>query len=144
MTLEERVANLEARNAISELRSAYCWYTVRGEREAVLALFTDDCVFENARNEGEAAQPVVGKQALRDYLSHMRPARRVPLVMNEVTTVTGDTAEGTCAMVSMGDGGFCGHYMDRFVRVGGRWLFQHRQFFPYWPVYRPSTERLHP
>jgi ketosteroid isomerase-like protein len=142
MQLEERIAALEARHAISELRSRYCWYTVRGERESVLALFTDDCVFENARSEPPVA--LYGKAALREYLARMRPARRVPLVMNEVTTIAGERADGTCAMVSMGDDSFAGHYVDDFVRVDGRWLFQRRQFHPYWPVYRPSAERPHP
>ena len=144
MDLEPRLAALEARIAISELRASYCWYTVRGEREAVLTLFTEDCIFENARSTGDSPVAVHGKAALREYLSRMRPARRVPLVTNEVTSLDGDHASGTCAMLSVGEDGFAGHYVDDFVRIGGGWLFQRRQFFPYWPVYRPSAERLHP
>jgi hypothetical protein len=75
--------------------------------------------------------PVVvrGRQALRAYFDRMKPARRVPLVTNEVTQVSGDHAQGTCAIVST---------------VDGRWLFARRQFFPYWPVYKPSAERIDP
>jgi hypothetical protein len=142
--IETRLAAMEARIAISELRSRYCWYTVRGLRHEVVGLFTDDAVFENSRSEGEAPVVVAGKGALREYFARMRPARRVPLVTNEVTTVDGDRAEGTCAMLSMGDESFCGHYVDRFRREQGHWRFERRQFFPYWPVYRPSAERLHP
>jgi hypothetical protein len=90
--------------------------------------------------------PVVvrGRQALRAYFDRMKPARRVPLVTNEVTQVSGDHAQGTCAMVSFGDDSFCGHYVDHFRKVDGRWLFARRQFFPYWPVYKPSAERIDP
>mgnify|MGYP006213080245 CR=1 FL=1 len=34
--------------------------------------------------------------------------------MNEVTRIQGDVAEGTCAMLSMGEDGFAGHYIDQF------------------------------
>jgi len=142
--MEERLAALEARIAISELRSRYCWYTVRGQREQVLDLFTDDAVFENSRGQGEGPVVVRGKAALREHFAHMQPARRVPLVTNEVLSIAGDRAQGTCAMVSMGGDSFCGHYVDDFLRLQGRWLFQRRQFFPYWPVYKPSAERTEP
>ena len=42
MDIEKRLAAVEARFALSELRSKYCWYTVRGLRDQVVALFTDD------------------------------------------------------------------------------------------------------
>ncbi len=144
MNIETRLAALEARVAISELRSRYCWHTVRGARAAVLALFTDDALFENSRNDVDGPVVVEGKAALREYFMRMKPARRVPLVTNEVTTIEGDRAQGTCAMVSVGDESFCGHYVDDFRRVNGRWLFSRRQFFPYWPLFKPSAERTHP
>jgi ketosteroid isomerase-like protein len=142
--IEKRLEIIESRFAISELRSRYCWYTVRGMREELLALFTDDGVFENSRNEGDTPTSAQGKSELAAYFSKMKPARRVPLVTNEVTRVTGDLAEGTCAMVGVGDDGFAGHYIEQFRRVDGTWLFSRRQFFPYWPIYRPDAKRLHP
>ncbi|HSV81705.1 MAG TPA: nuclear transport factor 2 family protein [Ramlibacter sp.] len=138
--LESRLAAMEARFAISELRSRYCWHTVRAQKQELLELFTEDGVFQNARN-GEV---VAGQPALREYFSRMAPARRIPLVTNEVTTVDGDTAEGTCAMLGVGNESFCGHYIDSFRKVEGRWLFSARRFFPYWPVYQPAPDRIQP
>lgn len=142
--LEKRVEVIEARYAISELRSRYCWYTVRGQREELLTLFTDDGVFENSRAEGETPARAQGQAELAAYFSRIKPARRVPLVTNEVTRVDGDSAEGTCAMLGVGDDGFAGHYIEQFRRVDGVWLFSSRQFFPYWPLYKPDATRVHP
>lgn len=81
-TIEERLGLLEARNAISELRSTYCWYTARGMRDELVGLFTDDGLFENARSEGADPVRVHGRAQLLDYFARMKPARRIPLVMN--------------------------------------------------------------
>lgn len=142
--LEKRLEVIEARYAISELRSRYCWYTVRGMRAELLTLFTEDGVFENARREDESPARAEGQDALAAYFSHMKPARRVPLVTNEVTRVNGASAEGTCAMVGVGEDGFAGHYIEQFRRVDDVWLFSSRRFFPYWPMYRPDATRVHP
>jgi hypothetical protein len=142
--LDRRLRMIEARFEISELRSKYCWYTVRGERDGVLALFTEDGIFQNARNEKEAPAKVQGTQALADYFSRIKPARRVPLVTNEVTVINDNLAEGTCAMLGVGDDGFAGHYVDQFRCVDGVWLFSSRCFYPYWPIYKPATDRPHP
>jgi hypothetical protein len=142
--IETRLADLEARIAISELRSKYCWYTVRGFQSELLALFTEDGVFQNARNAEEEPVTVTGKKQLAQYFERIAPARRVPLATNEVVTIDGDHAEGTCAMVSVGTDGFAGHYIDTFEKVEGKWLFSARRFFPYWPIYRPAADRTHP
>lgn len=140
----KRLEIIEARIAISELRSKYCWYTTRGLKEELLSLFTDDGIFQNSRSTAGAPHVVKGTAALSEYFSRMRPARRVPLVMNEVTHVTGDFAEGTCAMQAVGEESFCGHYIDDFRRVNSKWLFAVRRFYPYWPTYMPDPERRHP
>jgi SnoaL-like domain len=142
--LEARIAMLETRNALSELRAKYCWYTVRGERAEVLKLFTGDAVFQNFRQEGLEPVTLTGKPAMDAYFTRMKPGRRVPLVCNEVTHIDGDRAYGTCAMQSVGEDGFCGHYFDEFRKVDGQWLFSVRRFYPYSPIFRPSTEHPHP
>lgn len=144
-TLEQRIADLEARNEISELRSAYCWHTTRGEADAVRSLFVEEGIFQNIRG-GTDGQPLVicGQAAMTEYFSRMRPARRIPVVMNEVTRVEGDKAEGTCVMVNHTDAPFCGHYIDDFAKVGGKWRFAVRRFYTYWPVYEPAPDRKAP
>ncbi len=139
-----RLQAMEDRIAISELRSMYCWYTARAMKEDVVELFADDAIFENTRGSQASPVRIVGRAALADFFTKMRPGRRIPLVVNEVIQVDGDEAQGTCAMVSFGEDNFVGHYVDKFRRVGGRWLFSHRQFFPYWPDFRPDSQRLHP
>lgn len=141
--IERRLAIVEAKFALSELRSAYCWHTTRGDRQAVVALFTEDGLFQNHRGEDEPVT-ITGHEALLRHFAPMRPARRVPVVMNEVSHVDGDTAEGTCVMQSFGDDGFVGHYIDRFRVVGECWLFSERRFFPYWPTFAPSGTRANP
>lgn len=142
--IEKRLAELEARVAISELRAKYCWYTVRGLRDDVVNLFTEDGVFENSRNEQGDIISVVGRNALQEYFSRMKPARRIPVVSNEVTHLDGDRAEGTAVMQSLGEERFCGHYIDQYRKLNGQWLFSKRQFFPYWPLFKPNAERRHP
>jgi hypothetical protein len=142
--LEQRVEALEARNAISELRAAYCWHTARARREALVELFTPDGIFENTRDAAAEPVRVEGRDALFAFFSRMTPARRIPLVMNEVVRIAGESAEGTCAMMALGKDHFCGHYIDDFRKAGGRWLFSRRRFFPYWPDYRPDPMRVDP
>jgi hypothetical protein len=143
-TIEERLDAIEARTALSELRSSYCWYTTRGLKAEVLELFTEDGVFENHRTTGGTPAVASGHAELAAYFERMAPGRRLPVVMNEVLRIDGDEAEGTCVMMSMGQEGFCGHYVDTFRRAGGRWRFSRRSFFPYWPDFAPNAERRDP
>ncbi len=143
-SLESRIATLEARFALSELRSKYCWHTARGDREAVVALFTVNGVFENHRKPGRVPAVAIGHHEIRAYLSQMAPGRRLPSVTNEVIRIDGDTAQGTCFMSSIGDEPFCGHYIDSFRLHQGQWLFSRREFYPYWPVFAPSPDHTTP
>jgi hypothetical protein len=144
-TLERRIADLEARFAVSELRSTYCWYTTRGEVQAVVELFAEDAVFENSRGTSKAPVIVRGRDAIARHLSSMRPGRRIPLMVNEVTRILDiDRAEGTCVMTNVGEDPFCGHYVDEFVKVEEIWRFSARRFFPYSPQFSPSADRLAP
>ena len=45
-SMEERMATLEAKDAIRELTASYCHAVVRKDVEAILELFTEDGVFE--------------------------------------------------------------------------------------------------
>ena len=143
-SLEDRLEIIEARTALSELRSKYAWYTARGLKDEVLALFTEDGVFENHRTPDGQPAIAAGKAELAAYFRHMAPGRRLPTVMNEVLRIDGDTADGTCVMVSVGNESFCGHYIDIFARVENNWLFRKRSFFPYWPIFAPSPDARAP
>ena len=142
--IEQRIADIEARFAISELRSKYSWHTVRAQKPELIELFTEDGVFENWRTEGDAPVVVTGRKALAQYFDRMRPARRIPMATNEVTTINGDRAEGSCVMFAMGEEEFCGHYIDSFEKCNGVWLFKVRRYYPYWPMYKPDAQRRQP
>jgi SnoaL-like domain len=143
--LERRIDRIEARTAVSELRSTYCWYITRGFGKDIAALFTDDGVFQNVRG-GVGGQPkiVSGKAALQENFARIQPAMRIPLIMNEVIRIDRNAATGTCAMVAFGDETFSGHYYDEFRRENGRWLFSRREYYTYWPVFMPSPDLQHP
>jgi len=134
---EQQIYVLEARVLISELRSRYCWYTTRGDRESVVNLFTKDCRFVNHRSAKNVVT-IHGRENLFNHLSEMKPGRRIPMVMNEITSVYTDTASGTCVMYALGEDPFCGHYEDTFKKVDDDWLFSSRSFYPYSPIFRPS------
>jgi len=142
--IERRVAALEARHEISELRARYCWYITRAMLPELVALFTDDGVFENTRNAAAPPVRVCGRDELARFFQKTQAGRRTPMVANEVIHIGDSEAEGTCVMVSFGDDSFCGHYVDTFRKVDGRWLFSARRFRPYWPDYRPDPTHLHP
>lgn len=142
--LLKRLEVIEARFALGELRSKYCWYTSRGLKEDVLDLFTEDGIFENHRTPSGEPAVAAGRAELAAYFERMQPGRRLPTVMNEVVRVEDDRAEGTCVMLSVGDEEFCGHYVDEFQKVAGTWLIRKRSFFPYWPSFAPSPNRRHP
>lgn len=140
--IEARLAVLEAKNAISELRSKYCWFTTRGDAAGILSLFTEDGIFQNIRGGKDGAPLVIaGKAALTEYFARAKPARRVPATLNEVTEVTGDTATGTAVMTNFTDEPFCGHYIDDFEKIDGVWKFKVRRFYTYWPIYSPAPDR---
>jgi len=136
--LVRRVESIEARIALSELRAKYAWYIAHGAASEVADLFTEDGIFEMY----ETAERVVtmkGRDVIRERLSAVPDGVRVPLVTNEIFSIDGDRARGTCAMhspVSPGQsGGFGGHYVDELQRVRGTWLFSRRTFYYYWPIY---------
>jgi hypothetical protein len=141
-SLEERVAVLEARAQISELRARYAWLAARGRFDLVAdELFTDDLVFEVSRGPGERMR-VEGRQTFKDTIGAQTGSRAievVPVIANETIQVAGDDAWGTCLMhspVAPGPVGLlCGYYHDRLRRVDGCWRFSERLYYFYVPFF---------
>lgn len=127
MSLEKRLARLEDRIAISELRYTYCYRIDDRDWDGYAALFTEDALldfgpvgtFEGREAVREFAEDVVG--ARHPFLSHM--------VHNPVIDVDGDTATGKwyfevpCTFEDGEAGWIQGTYYDEYRRVDGEWLF---------------------
>jgi len=144
--IEQRIARLEAREQVKELRSTYAWHAARGARDCIAALFTPDGAFET-KAQGERVR-LEGRDAIHAYLEKsMWPDMVFPIIHNHVIDIDGDNAVGTCVMEAFTKGriaepfpdGFLGYYHDRAVRQpDGRWLFAERRWFTYWPEFENS------
>lgn len=141
MTLEERIADLEAREAIKELRARYGWMAAHGDFAGVAGLFAPDGVFE--LTIGDTRRRLVGREVIHGFLTPtMKPVYVIPMIHNHIIRVEGDEATGTCAMESRvapnSEQGFAGYYHDRARRTGDGWLFTERRWFAYHPVFEDS------
>jgi ketosteroid isomerase-like protein len=129
---------MAAKEQIKELRARYCWHAARGDYDRIVEIFTPDGMFEVMANGQRIAHR--GREAIHAFLAKsMVPGMVFPTITNEVITVEGDTAYGTCAMCSAAPNNtFSGYYHDRAVLYEGRWLFTERRFFFYTPVFERS------
>ena len=129
-SLEQRIRDLEDRDAIKELTARYCWHVAHGEGEAVARLFTEDGVLDVRDGHFEAVRG--GKALLEFYRASVnKPEMAVPFIHNHIIVLGGDSAHGTCMIDARFDRGgasviAAGWYDDKYRRVGGRWLFAER------------------
>ena len=140
-TVERRIRALEDRDAIRELRAAYCFLVDDGRYDELAdTCFTEDavCDFRGARPEG----------GLGPFLSHGREEVRafmkgvVGVLLSDMLhtthnhriTLNGDAASGACyfeltATDRAGGGALvgAGRYVDRYRRVDDAWQFAERK-----------------
>ena len=140
-TLEQRIADIEAREAVKELRARYGWNATRADYAGVAGCFAPDGVFEFGTPT--ARHRVVGRQAIWDALARLvTPVAVMPMLHNHTVTIKGDEAYGTCSMESRVapnyDGGFVGYYHDSLRRFAEGWLFTERRWFLYSPEFEDS------
>ena len=125
--LEARIAALEARAAISDLRARYCLYVDASRWDAVAELFAEDAEFAGlgvARGREQIRKVFEGAPDAMDAWWHF--------IHNEVTEVDGDVASGSsyfdAPCVIEGVPHLCaGRYDERFAKRDGRWLFAERR-----------------
>jgi hypothetical protein len=136
----QMLRDLLAREAVRELRARYGWHAARGDYEGIVSLFTPDGMFE-VKYQGER-RLLRGQDAIRTFLgATMVPRMVFPMIHNDLVTIEGDTAHGSCAMESRspdGTGGFSGYYHDKARLHEGRWLFTERRWFLYIPEFERS------
>ena len=140
------VQEMQAREAIKELRALYCWHATRADAQRFGELFTADCTFEY-QVEGQRRW-FKGRRAVSDIVATITPGTVTPVVSNHIIQIAGDEAHGTCAMrntilrdgVSVSEVGF---YADQLRCEAGRWRFTERRWFTYSPVYEKNDVPAH-
>jgi hypothetical protein len=127
-----RIQHLEDLAEIESLSARYAWHVARGDHDQVAALFTRDGVFQS--RSGTFA----GQELAVFYARHLRAGQTIPLVANQIISISGDLAQGQCTMMSPWQGGgvgFCGYYEDDYRREDGAWRFARRN----WSYHHAST-----
>jgi len=127
MTVEDRLASLEAREAIRELRYAYAAYLDAGEWEEWGRLFSKDAVFEATDADlivGREAITEFGRVTIADLFAHS-----AHFMANPRIEVDGDRATGHWYVTVFfahpdGTAGWHGgKYDETYILEGGTWLF---------------------
>lgn len=127
MSVEARLARLEARAEIEELRANYCYHVDDGNGEAFASLFAEDAVLDFG-----SAGTYAGHEELREFVGSAVPDHYefiVHMVHNPVVEVDGDAATGRWYFEAPATttGGTAvwiqGRYDDEYVRAEGEWLF---------------------
>jgi ketosteroid isomerase-like protein len=137
--LAARLKALDERRQIEILRSTYGWYAARGDAAAVASLFTEDCLFEGPGAGPGARTTVRTRAALAAYLQKSigaHPGSSIPFLYNHIIKVSGDAAEGACAIkphVAVGDKQMVGYYVERLRKESGAWRWYDRRLYLYQP-----------
>ena len=126
-------SELEEKEAIRDLMSAYCFHVDNGEFEQFATLFTDDAIFE-AGPFGK----LHGRQAIFDFISAQVPRSgegpaRKHCTLNHVIRVSGSEARADSYIVVLREtsGGImaslAGRYEDLLIKQAGSWRFKMRK-----------------
>lgn len=135
--LERRIDELESREAIARLITAYTEAVRTRAHPSVLDLMTDDCVIElhhadpDDPDVTQLLQRYAGREEIRgSFRAQAGEAARVwPMIHNLRVEVAGDEARSACVTVMaiwpVGKE-YVGEYRDTFRRVDGAWRFASR------------------
>ncbi len=136
------------RLAIRELIDAYAHCADRRDAEGQMALFTEETrflVFMDSRNP-DPTQTIVGRANLRPVFDNLRQYEATTHFNGQSTVelngavATGESyciahhvlaANGRSLMVASI------RYLDKFLKVDGRWLFEERRLMVDWIENRP-------
>jgi hypothetical protein len=125
-SLEQRIALLEDRAAISELLARFCLLADQRRWRELVELYTVDGIFD-------VQGPVQGREAILETVSHLPDVwdHWFHFVSNEIIEVSGDGATAVSyfnAPFVAGGQSFnaLGRYDDALERVDGVWQFSRR------------------
>ena len=129
------VAALIDCHAISDLAVEYTHAADRHDGDAVAAMFTPDGVMSVLTGDGDRTE-LIGPAMIAGRLSALDRYRFTShSVADHIVSVDGDRAEGrsrcTAHHFADADGSWFDRvaylrYVDDYVRVDGRWMFEHR------------------
>ena len=139
-TLEQRIQALEGREAIRDLRTAYCFLVDDGRYdELVDTCFTQDATCDfRALGPDPGLIPLVfqGREEIRTFMKGLVDALLHDMMHtthNHRITLDGDTASGSCyfeltAIETATNEPVVasGRYIDKYRRVDGVWHFAQR------------------
>ncbi|WP_313483011.1 nuclear transport factor 2 family protein [Pseudomonas sp.] len=129
--IEQRLAVLEAQQAIQALKHRYCQLCdLHYDADAIALLFTEDASWESG-GRGR----FVGREAIRTFFlgANQLYPWAAHLVLNAIITVNGDEATGQWRMLMpcnvLRDGQSvgvlqCSEYQERYQCVDGAWLIK--------------------
>ena len=126
-------SQLEEKDAIRDLMSAYCFYVDNGEFDKFANLFTENGIFE----AGPLGK-LQGRKAIRDFITAQVPRpgegpARKHCTLNHVIRVEGSEAHADSYIVVLREssGGIlaslAGRYEDLLVKEGSEWRFKVRK-----------------
>jgi ketosteroid isomerase-like protein len=118
--LEALVAEWEEGSAVFAAVTSFCDAFDRGDVDAVMALMTDDCIFESTFPAPDGERHI-GQTAVRKYWEHFFATTENPLFENEEMFATGDRVISRWRF-SWGSGDAGGHVrgVDLYRVRGGR------------------------
>ena len=117
-------------------------YNIAGDRRdlpAFVGTFCDDAIYESA------VFACSGTDEIRDYLEQAWQAqpdvpgprfRRHHITTTQIDLIDAHRASGRVYYLMVTDLGLdhCGYYVDRYRRIGARWLIAHRQVWMDWSL----------
>lgn len=126
-------SELEDKEAIRDLMSAYCFYVDQGEFEQFAGLFTEDAIFE-AGPFGK----LQGRRAIYDFINAQVPRpgegpARKHCTLNHIIRVNGTEARADSYVVVLRDSAagiiasLAGRYEDLLIKKDGEWRFKMRR-----------------
>ncbi|MBV8055705.1 MAG: nuclear transport factor 2 family protein [Deltaproteobacteria bacterium] len=126
-------SELEEKEAIRELMSAYCFHLDNGEFDKFAGLFTEDAIFE-AGPFGK----LQGRRAIDDFIKAQVPCpgegpARKHCTFNHVIRVSGSEAHADSYIVVVRESSagiiasLAGRYEDLLVKEAGGWRFKVRK-----------------
>ncbi|MGD9701027.1 MAG: nuclear transport factor 2 family protein [Acidimicrobiia bacterium] len=136
MTLDD----LLAREGIRDLVARYNSYSDTGRFEPLWELFAEQAVMETGDAGGELSV-YDGREQIKQIFTGARERVQQQLetagptyirhftATHQIDLVDADHAAGRCYFAVIIDSGLdhWGRYIDRYVRVGGQWTFEHRR-----------------
>ena len=127
MNVNQRLTQLEHREAIKELRAEYCYRIDARDWDGYTDLFTDDAYLDFG-----PIGDFNGKEAIREFAEHIVGAEHpflAHMVHNPIIDVDGKSATGRwdfevpCTFEDGGAGWIQGEYRDKYEYDGDDWLF---------------------